>query len=489
MSTVTTRARPGLALVVLATTQLMFVLDGAVVNIALPSMQSALAFADGDLAWVVNGYVLAFGGLLLLGGRAADLYGGRRVFLLGVGAFTLASLAGGFATSGELLVATRVLQGAGAAVASPAALALVSTTFEAGPARTKALAVFSAAAGAGTAVGLIAGGLLTDVFSWRGVMFVNVPIGVAVLVATPRVLAESPRQRDPIDVLGAVLGSAGLAAAVYAIARAGDPRQELGDPVTLTCAGLAIAALVAFGWRQARVPYPILPLRLFRDRDRTCAYVVVLLVGGSLSLTYFLSLHVQHVLGYGPLRAGLAFLPFAVGIAFGSWLAARAAGRLPARAVTGIGLLLAVVGALFYRHFTADSSYAGDLLGPMLVWSTGMGMTFVPMTATVLAKVPSREAGIASAVIGTVQQIGGAVGLAVLAAISTAAQDERLPAAARELARARTEGDRDTVVRALDAMVHGYGAAYTASLLLLVIAGFVVLFGVTAPARDRVPRS
>ncbi|BBH63324.1 MFS transporter [Actinoplanes sp. OR16] len=439
------RQRPhAVALTVLATTQLMLVLDGAVVNIALPSMQSDLGLSDSALAWVVNGYVLAGGGLLLLGGRAGDLFGRRRVFIIGMWVFTLASLIGGFATTGELLITTRVLQGVGGALAGPNAVALISTTFPVGPARSRALAVNSAAAGAGTAIGLIAGGLLTDAFSWRAVMLVNVPFGAAVLLSARRVLSESDPQHGAFDLLGAVLGSAGLGALVLGI-------SLHGDPLAL---GLSVVTLTGFLWRQARTPRPLLPLRLFRDRDRSSAYLVILLVGGSLSLTYFLSLHVQHVMGYSPVRAGLAFLPFAAGIAGGSWLAARSAGRFAPRVVTGTGLLLAVAGALSYRTFDADSAYLSDLLVPMLVWSTGMGMTFVPMTATVLSRVPEPDTGIASAVMGTMQQVGGAVGLAVLVAVATAVQG----------------GSVST-----DAEVRGYAAAYTTSLVLLLLAMAVTL--------------
>jgi hypothetical protein len=274
---------------------------------------------------------------------------------------------------------------------------------------------------------------------------------------------------------------------VYGASRASQPQFGWYDPITLTCVAAAAAALALFFIRQTRAAHPVLPLGLFRNRQRAGAYLVILLVGASLSLTYFLSLHVQLILGYGPVRAGLAFLPFAFGIATGSWLAPRLAARVPLSAVAVSGLGMAMVGVLFYRGFTADSSYLGDLLLPMLVWSTGMGLTFVPVTVIVLKGVPSHQAGIASAVLGTMQQIGGAVGLTTLVTAATAVQDDQSTRAMSTVVQARAAGDQDALARNLDAVVHGFAAAYTASLVLLVAAALVAAIAV-APSMRKPPR-
>ncbi|BEP13984.1 MFS transporter [Acidothermaceae bacterium B102] len=471
---VTGRTRSRAALTVLAATQFMLVLDGAVVNVALPSMQSALRLSDAGLAWVVNGYTLTFGGLLLVGGRAGDLLGRRRVFALGLGVFTLASLAGGVASTGWLLVASRVVQGAGAALAAPNATALVSTTYEHAQARARAFSIMATASGCGTAVGLVAGGILTQLFSWRGVMLVNVPIGAVALIATPRVLPESGPRTGQMDWGSAILGTAGLAALVYSLTRVGDPTLGWTDGLGLSCLGLAGASLATFVQRQMRSAQPLLPPGLFRSRQRSAAFLAVLLVGASLSVTYFLSLYVQQVLQYRPVLAGLAFLPFALGIAGGAWAASRMVHRLPAQVVAGLGMALAIIGVEMYRGFSAHSTYNHDLLPAMLVWATGMGGTLLPLTLIVLRDVRPDEAGVASAVSGTMQQVGGAVGLALLLTLASS-KTGGFSGATRALAVAQKEADGVGVARALEALTRGYATAYTASLILLVAALAVIL--------------
>jgi EmrB/QacA subfamily drug resistance transporter len=473
----------GLALIVIATAQLMVLLDATIVNIALPSIQRALHFSSTNLAWVINGYTLAFGGLLLLGGRAGDLFGRRRVFVFGILLFATASLLGGLATSEAWLVGARVLQGAGAAVASPTALSLVTTTFPEGPPRNRAMAVYAAMSGAGAAVGLIAGGLLTDYLSWRWTLFVNVPIGVLIAVAAPRVLGESKRETGRIDLPGALTGTVGLTALVYGITRASD--HGWSDTWTMASFVASTIILGTFLMIETRHPHPILPLRLFRDRNRSGAYGVMLVVGAAMfGMFYFLSLFVQLILGYSPIKAGVAFLPFTVGIVVGAGVASQLAPRLPPRVIAGVGLALATVGLLMFAQLEPGSDYSSALLLPMIIMAVGMGLAFVPFTLAAVSAVEHSDAGIASAVLNTMQQVGGSLGLAILATVSASVADNRLHDADTLFFQAAARHDVPLLQRAADALTHGYTTAFLVGTFMLLAALVITLVTVNAPKQQ-----
>src|SRR6476469_6505841 len=337
--------RLGVALLVIATAQLMVVLDGTIVNIALPYIQRALGFSGAGLEWIANAYALTFGGLLLLGGRAGDILGRRRVFVLGLLLFSAASLLGGFATSQWWLLAARAIQGAGGAVIAPTALALITTNFPEGGERNRAFGVYSAMAGGGGAAGLLLGGLLTTYASWRWVLFVNVPIGILVAAAAPRVLAESPRRPGRLDVAGAVTGTGGVALLVYGLSKATtgpDGVSHWGDAHVLASLAASVVLLVSFVLIERRSSRPLLPMRLLADRNRSGAYLIMLCIGTALfGLFFFLTLFMQTVLGYSAIRSGIAYLPFAIGVVIASTLASRLVPRIGARP-----LILAGTGAV-----------------------------------------------------------------------------------------------------------------------------------------------
>jgi len=479
----------GLALIVIATAQLMVVLDATIVNIALPSIQQALEFTPANLTWVVNAYTLAFGGLLLLGGRAGDLFGRRRVFIFGILLFTIASLLCGVATSEGFLIGARVLQGAGAAVASPTALALITTTFPEGPPRNRAFAVYAAMSGAGAAVGLIAGGLLTDYFSWRWVFFVNVPIGLFIAAVAPRVLGESERIHGRIDWWGAFAGTAGLTILVYGITRASS--EGWSDPVTVTCFVVSALVLALFLFIETKHEHPIMPLHIFNNRNRSGSYVVMLVVGAAMfSMFYFLSLFVQQILNYSPVKAGVAFLPFTVGIVFGAGLASQLTPRLAPRIIVGVGLVLAASGLFLFAQLTPTSSYLGGLLPPMIIMAVGMGLVFVPLTLTAVSGVEHHESGLASALLNTVQQVGGSLGLAALATIAATvttnafAQADAVTAQA-QAALAGAPGvqppDPSLLAQLADASTEGYTTAFLIEAFMMLAALLITMVAINAP--------
>ncbi|HEY9411342.1 MAG TPA: MFS transporter [Jiangellaceae bacterium] len=478
----------GIALLVIATAQLMIVLDGSIVNIALPRIQEALDFTPANLTWVINGYTLAFGGLLLLGGRAGDLFGRRRVFVFGILLFTVASLLCGLATSEAFLIGARVLQGVGAAVAAPTALALITTTFPEGQPRNRAFAIYAAMSGAGAAVGLIAGGLLTDYLDWRWVFFVNVPIGLLLAFAAPRVLGESEPETGKIDYLGALVGTVGLTSLVYGITRAANPEHGWDDTGTISCFVIAVVLLVGFVLIERRHVHPIMPLHLFANRNRSGSYVVMLLVGAALfSQFYFISLFVQGILQYSPVKAGLAFMPFTVGIVFGAGLASQLAQRLAPRVLAGSGLALATVGMFMFSQLEPTSAYWPDLLVPMIFISIGMGLVFVPMTLTAVAGVERHEAGIASAVLNTMQQVGGSLGLAALATIAANATNNAFQGAA-EIAQGAAAGhappDPSVMPQVIGAVTDGYTNAFLVAAFMMIAAMVVTVVAVNAPKQS-----
>ncbi len=414
------RPRQGLALLVIAAAQLMLVLDGTIVNVALPSIGSSLEVASGNLNWMLTAYALTFGGLLLVGGRAGDLFGRRRVFRAGLVLFAGASMLGGLAPTGDVLIAARALQGAGAAIAAPTALSLLATTFPAGPARAKALGVYGAMGGLGSVVGLLLGGVLTQYLDWRWVLFVNVPIAVVVLAGTT-VLVAGERDHGAIDLPGALTATLGLGSLVFAINRA----QAHGWTAT-SALGLFAAAmllLLVFVLVQRRSPVAMLPLEILRDRGRSGAYAVLFLVGAGMFATFFfLTLYMQVVKAYSPMRTGVAYLPFALGIGLAAGgLGPRLVARFAERTVAVTGLLLAALGMAWLSSLAPDTGYAAVLLPAQFVAGLGLGLTMVTMTVVGVRGVGPRDSGIASGLVNTSQQIGGALGLAVLAAVASAA--------------------------------------------------------------------
>jgi EmrB/QacA subfamily drug resistance transporter len=436
----------GWALVLISIAQLMVVLDASIANIALPFIGADLDIDQANLSWIVTGYALAFGGLLLLGGRLGDLYGRRKVFMIGLSVFAIASLLGGLATSEPMLLGSRGLQGLGAALASPAALALITTTFPAGPARNRAFAIYAAMSGAGAAVGLILGGWLTgldsigglDVSGWRLTFLINVPIGLAAAALAPRFLAESESHPGQLDIPGAVTGTLGLLGVVFGLTRAGEAAHGWGDPVTIAALVAGVVFLGLFAFVESRASHPLLPLRILQNRTRATSFAAMMLAPAAMfAMFFFLSLFIQQIMGYSPLRAGFAFLPFSVGIVIGAGLSSNLIGRIDARYVAGIGTLLATVGLFGFSRISIDDSasavlqavanggtagtgvnYWSAIFPYILVMAIGMGMTFVPLTLTAVHHVKAEDSGIGSGVLNTMQQVGGALGLATLSTVS-----------------------------------------------------------------------
>jgi EmrB/QacA subfamily drug resistance transporter len=393
----------------------MVILDATIVNVALPSIQTDLGLSEANLQWVVNSYTLLFGGFLLLGGRAGDLIGRKRLFLAGLVIFSLASLLNGLATSSEWLILARGLQGLGAALISPAALSIVTTTFAEGRERARAMGVWSAIAAGGGAVGLLLGGILTELFSWPWIFFVNLPVGVAAFLLSLRYVPESRDEHvhERFDVAGAITVTAGLVALVYGIVKAESAGWTSAS--TLGFGGLALIMLIAFVLIERRSAEPLVRLSIFAVRTIRSANVVMLLVASGLfAFFFFNTLYVQRVLGYSPIQAGLAFLPVSVGIVVGAGLSQVLIRRLDLRTIGTIGLSLGTVGMLLLLRLDAAGSYAGDLLPALLLISIGGGLTFVPLTLVATSGVDSGDAGLASGLLNTSQQVGGALGLAIL---------------------------------------------------------------------------
>ena len=426
----------GLALVVIATAQLMVVLDATIVNVALPHIQGALGFSGTGLEWVVNAYALTFGGLLLLGGRAGDILGRRRVFIAGIVLFSAASLLGGFATTEAWLLGARALQGVGGAIVAPTALSLITTTFPEGRPRNRAMGVYAAMSIGGAAVGLLAGGLLTTYFSWRWVLFVNVPIGIIVALIAPRALGESQRRPGRFDLPGAITGTLGLVALVYGLTSAGttpDGVSHWGDTKTLVSLGAAAVLLVSFLIIESRSPHALMPLRIFRNRSRSGAYLIMLCVGTALfGMFFFLTLFVQHVWGYSPLKTGVAYLPMVAMIMAMAGVSTQLVPRIGARPLLLAASAIATGGMFWLSRINEHSTYAGGLLGPMLVTAAGLGLLFMPATLVALSRVEDKDAGLASSLVNTGQQVGGSIGLAILGTVAwtVVAQTARTSAAA-----------------------------------------------------------
>ena len=467
------RVSPWLVLVLVGLAQFMVVLDATIVNVALPSIQNGLGFSAENLQWVVNAYTLAFGGFLLLGGRAADLFGRRRLFLIGVALFSVASLVNGLAQSGGVLVAGRAVQGLGGALVSPAALSIITTTFAEGRERTRALSVWSAIAVGGGAVGLLLGGVLTDLVSWQWVFFVNVPVGAAALVLSARYVPESrsPGVHRGIDVGGAVSITAGLLVLVYAIVNAQSAGWLSGR--TLGLVGLAMVLLVGFVLIEARHRSPLIRLGALRSRSLAGADLAMLVVAaGMFAMFFFASLYVQEVLNYSPLKAGLAFLPVTAGIIAAAGLAQPLIRRFGVRAVGMAGMSVGAAGLFLLSRVPVDGSYLADLLPGLLTMALGMGLTFVPITLIATTNIDAADVGLASGLINTAQQIGGALGLAILATLAA----DRTSSSLSALGHAPAPTDRTS------ALVSGFQLAFLVSAALL--ASGVALLGVVVRRRD-----
>ena len=432
--------RRWLALVLLAAAQFVVVLDASIVNVALPSIGTALDFSQDDLSWVVNAYTLTFGGFLLLGGRMADLLGRRRMFIAGLILFAGASLAGGLAQSDVWLIAARAVQGLGAALLSPAALSLVTEIFEEGAERNKALGVWGAVAGSGGAAGVLLGGMLTEWAGWEWVLFVNVPIGIAAALMATRLLPESRNEgARHFDIAGAVTVTAGLSLLVYSLVNAND--AGWGSTTTFVLLGGAVVLLVSFVLIELRTKAPLVPFPgIFRIRTIRGINVTGLLIAMALfSMFFFISLYMQQVLGFDALEAGLAYLPLAVGIIISAGIASNLTTRLGVKPVLILGLILTAIGLGWFSQISPEGTYVGDILFPALISAFGLGFAFVPMTIAAVAGVEPHEAGLASGLINTSQQVGGALGLAILAAVANSRTDSVVEAGS-PLPVALTEG-------------------------------------------------
>jgi EmrB/QacA subfamily drug resistance transporter len=411
---------PWIVLVLICLAQFMVVLDATIVNVALPSIQKDLHLSEGNLQWIVNAYTLVFGGFLLLGGRAGDLLGRKRLFLVGLVIFTGASLLDGLASSEGTLIGARALQGLGAALISPAALSIVSTTFAEGAERAKALGVWAAIAIGGSAVGLVLGGLLTQYFSWPWIFFVNVPVGIVGFVLSLRLIPESrdAHAHGSYDVAGAVTVTGGLMALVYAIV--GAQQAGWGSGRTLGLFALATALLATFVVVELRAKAPLVRLSIFRIRSLLTANLAMFLaMSGMFAMFFFNTLYIQRVLGYGPLEAGVAFLPFSLGIMISAGIASQFAPRIGVRPVAAAGMLLSAGGLLLLTQLPVHGSYLTNVLPSIALSSLGMGAVFMPLTLIATTGLDDADQGLASGLFNTSQQVGGALGLAVLSTLAT----------------------------------------------------------------------
>ncbi|MCB0908977.1 MAG: MFS transporter [Nocardioidaceae bacterium] len=491
----------GWALVLISIAQLMVVLDSTIANIALPFIKADLGFSAGGLTWVVTAYALSFGGLLLLGGRLGDLYGRRRIFMTGLAVFAVASLLGGIAQSEALLLAARSLQGLGAAMASPAALALITTTFPAGPPRNRAFGVYAMMSGVGAAVGLILGGWLTGmsldilgltVDGWRLTFLINVPIGLVAALLAPRVLAESESHPGELDVPGAASGTLGLLSIVFGLSRAGQADYGWGAPSTIITLVAGVALLAVFAFIESRAEHPLLPVRILRNRTRAASFAAMMLMPAAMfSMFFFLSQYVQLSLGWTPLHTGVAFLPFTVGMVLAAGIASNTINRIDPRFLAGAGTLIAA-GALFgfsrlphdvtFPVQAVQASYVTDILPFIVMMSFGMGLTFIPLTLTAVHHVEARDSGIGSGVLNTMQQVGGALGLATLSTVAqhvwtnTGDKIQAAATAAMSTGPAPTPDQQATMQQVISHQVFTDGAttAFLAGSAMMLVASAIV---------------
>lgn len=462
-----------LSLLVIATAQLMLVLDDSIANIALPSIQNELGISAAYLPWVINAYILAFGGLLLFGGRLGDLFGRRRLLQVGMVLFTLASLVAGLAGSGGMLIAARALQGIGAALTAPNALALITTTFPEGAPRNKAIAVYGAMSGLGIVVGLLLGGVLAGTLGWRWVFFINIPIGLLVLAGS-RLLVEAELHRGRVDFAGALTSVGGMTSLVYAITRAAE--QGWSDPVTLGFFGAAAVLLSVFAMIQRRIVDPLVPLALFRNRSRAGSYLAMLLLAfGPMGALYLLTLYMQHILAYGPLRTGLSWLPFGIGIMVGAGLATKLVAKVLPKALAITGMLASAGAMAWLSAIGPTASYVSLIMPAIFLVAFGFAMGFVPLALTSVQGVRAQESGIASALLNTSQQIGVAFGLAILSTVSVTTTSRLVPDALGVLQQARARGDGALGDEAAVALIDGYSAGLLAGAVAIALAAIITL--------------
>ena len=457
--------RKWLALALLSVVQFMVVLDIAIVNVALPSIQVDLGFSERNLQWVISAYALVFGGFLLLGGRAADLLGRRRIFLVGIVVFTVSSLLAGLAWSEASLIGARAFQGLGAAVITPAALSILSTTFTEGRERNIALGVWGAVGGFGAAAGVLLGGILTSALSWSWIFFVNVPVGVAAFILAPILLKESRDARvKSFDALGAVLVTTGLSLFVYGITKAGQDGWLAGT--TLGFFAAASALLVGFVVWELRHPEPLMRIGILRIKTVSGANVAGFILGtATFSLFLMLTLYMQQVLGYSPMKTGVAYLAVAGGAIFTSAIAAQLVTRIGVKPALVIGMTSLTAGLVYFTQVSVHGSYLGDLLPGFLLIAVGLGFSFVPISIAALAGIQPAEAGLASGLINTSQQIGGALGIAALSTIATSRTSNAL-----------ASGSSQAV-----ALVDGFHGAFIAG---VIIAGLGIVAALALIRRD-----
>jgi len=493
------------ALVLISLAQLMVVLDSTIANIALPFIGRDLSIDQANLQWIVTGYALTFGGFLLLGGRLADLMGRRRIFMAGVLLFAVASLVGGMAQNEAMLLGARAFQGLGAALASPAALALIATTFPAGRERNRAFAVYAAMAGVGAAVGLILGGWLTGLDSplgiagWRYTFLIVVPIGVGAALFAPRFFDESERHEGELDVPGAITGTAGLLAIVFGLSRAGQQEYGWGASSTVLSLALGVALLALFILIESRVEHPLLPFRIFRSKNRAAAFAVMMIVPAAMfAMFFFLSLFIQLVVGYSPLHTGVAFLPFSIAMIISATAASKLIAHVDPRFLSGVGTLLSA-GALYgFSRLTVPDTASGmiqavasgdlgdgvnywtDVLPFVVLMAFGMGLNFVPLTLVAVHRLRAQDSGIGSGVLNTMQQVGGALGLATLSTValhfSSARAEEvapRIGAAAQGQLSQEQVGSLAGLVGFADGATHAF---LVGSLMMLAASAIVWIF-------------
>jgi EmrB/QacA subfamily drug resistance transporter len=463
------RARLTLAIIVFC--QLMLVVDSSIVNVALPSIQRGLRFSSTGLAWVPSLYTLVFGGLLLAGGRAGDIWGRRRMLVAGIALFTVASLLGGFAMTGGWLLAARAVQGAGGALAGPSTLSLIAANFPEGRARNRALGAFSMVAGIGLTIGYILGGVLTAELSWRWVMFVNVPFGLAVVILAPRFIDEPERHRGRIDWPGAIASTLGMGALAYAFIRVGETGWS--DTRALAAFAAAIAATGGFVAWQARATYPIMPLRLFANRNRAAGLANMFLLASALAGTvYFLSQLLQESLGMSPLRSGVAVLPLAATQIAAARTASRIVARLGPKVVTVTGTMLITGAMAWLSRITPDSGYLSGILGPMLLFGLGVGLCFMPLNMMIIAGIPRHDSGAISGLLQSMQRIGSSVGVAVLVTA--------FGISARHAA-AHPQAGENRAQQARHVLTHGIAAGFTLATVLCACAVAIAITLIRAP--------
>ncbi|WP_367322259.1 MFS transporter [Streptomyces sp. HUAS ZL42] len=476
-------------LVIIALAQLMVVLDATIVNIALPSAQRDLGMSDGNRQWVITAYTLAFGGLLLLGGRIADLVGRKRTFVIGLIGFAAASALGGAAVTPGMLFGARALQGAFAALLAPSALSLLTTTFTDPKERGKAFGIYGALAGSGAAIGFILGGLITEYLGWRWCLYVNVPIAIVAVFGALALLHARPGHPGArLDVPGVLLGCGGLVAIVYGFSEA-EPRGWT-DGLVLTLFAVGIALLTAFVWWQTRAPVPLLPLHVIKDRNRAgCFLTMALAIVGMFGLFLFMTYYLQVILRYSPVKTGLAFLPLTASIITGSTqISARLLPRVGPRMLMVPGMILAASGMLILTRMRVDSSYATEILPALILMGLGMGLTFMPVFSTATAGVAPQDSGVTSATLNTSQQVGGSIGTALLNTIATTSSTTYITA------HLTADPARNAQITA-EGTVHGYTVAIWWAAGIMLLAGLIAGLMVTskpprgAPADEPLPET